>query len=719
MKVSIRKWTENKRINLSFIHSVKMKLIGVFLIPVVFIVILGIVSYHKSSGNMIENYEQSSLSTLEMMTNYFSLGFEQVAAKTNQFITNESIKKYYSGNFEGDSLKEMEQYKVVQNILTSSAMDDSIVQDIYIFADYGSGVSTRGTLPKNLYETFKASEEGIAFIESKNRFQWSGYHHYFDETVNTEGREYGLALTYYLYSMNNKKIGLILIDVKKDFLTEAMVKTNFGPGSIVGLVTMDGKEILTGDYPEDFSFTGTDYYQRYLPQMDDEGLKVQKTEPSENATKLPVKRTAYVTHDGKPYLYLYLPLKEQNAMVCALIPENMITKQSDEMLEITLAIVFLASIIAIAAGSFFAAGITRTIKRTNEILHKTAEGNLTVKASLSRKDEFHQLSQGINNMIQGMKELLQRTTAVSRHVAEDTGEVSNHSALLLMATEEITRAVEEIEQGANLQAGDAEECLNQMSTLSEQISVVGEKADNIEEIAKLTQTIVKKGTVIVDDLSEKAKDTVNITQEVICDIEELEKKSIVVNNIIGTIDYITEQTNLLSLNASIEAARAGEFGRGFAVVAEEIRKLASQSQKAAKQIGDIIDEIVKQTKETVDTARKAESIVAAQELTLKSTVDVFFDIDIHVVELTGNLQQIIAGITGIEKTKEDTLKAVSNITSTTQQTAAATGELGATAVNQMGSVEALNNAAAKLKEAVQDLEQTVGVFITETEESPN
>lgn len=706
----LRKMVGTKGLDLTVLYSVRMKLIGVFLIPVAFIVILGFVSYNKSAGNMISNYEKSSLSTLEMMTNYFRLGFESISGKMAQFITNESIKKYYSAAYEGNSLQEMEQYKIVQNLLSSNSMEDSVVRDIFIFADYGVSASSRGTLPKELYKTFKASEEGKAFIDSKNRYLWSGYHRYFDEAVKYEGPEYGLALTYYLYSTNNKKIGLIVIDVKKEFLTKAMEDTNFGPGSIVGFVTGDGKEILTGDYPEGFSFEQTEFYQKYLPNYEGkEGLVLNSDSSLEQAGS----SSAYVTYEGKPYLYLYQPLKDQNVMVCALIPEDMLTKQSDEMLSVTLTIVLFACAVAILAGSLFAGTISRTIKKTNDVLHNTAKGDLTVTANLNRKDEFQQLALGINHMIQGMKELIKRTLDVSLHVSTDTEEVTEHSALLLKATEEITRAVEEIEQGANLQAGDAEECLSQMSALSGQIELVSEKAGNIGEIAQTTQSIVKKGTHIIEDLSLKAKDTANITQAVIGDIEKLEIKSLAVNEIINTIDDISEQTNLLSLNASIEAARAGELGRGFAVVAEEIRKLAAQTQRAAKQISDIILEIVKQTKETVHTAKKAEDIVANQELTLQNTVDVFFRIDSHVVELSGNLQQIADGILGIEKAKEEALKAVSSITSTTQQTAAATGELGATAVDQMNSVEALNSAAIKLKEAVEDLEQTVGVFVTE------
>lgn len=698
---------------MNFIHSVRVKLIGVFLIPVAFIIFLGLISYNKSSKSIIGNYENSSLSTMQMMANYFQLGFESVESKTNQFLTNESIKKYYSGAYEDDSVKELEQFKLIQNLLASNSMNDSVVQDIYIFANYGTGASTRGTLPEKLYQTFKDSEEGKAFMESKSRYMWSGYHHYFDQAAGIGSKDYGLVLTYYLYNTNNKKIGLIVIDIKNAFLTKAMEDTQFGEGSILGFVTKDGKEILMGDYPEGFTFTGTDFYSKYLPESKD--LKSKEVKPAEKGQEVSA-GSDYVIHEGQEYLYLYVPMEDQEAMICALIPKARITEQANEVLTLTISIVIAACVIAILVGSLFAGNITKTINKTNRVLYQTAKGDLTVSANLNRKDEFNQLANGINHMISGMKELIQRMAFVSNTVSANAGEVGSNSALLLKATEEITKTVEEIEEGAELQASDAQECLDQMSSLSRQIGIVSEKATNIGEIAKVTSQIVKDGTIIIDDLSEKAKNTADVTQVVVEDIGKLEKKSKAVNEIIRTINYIAKQTNLLSLNATIEAARAGEYGSGFAVVADEIRQLSDQSQRAASQISDIIKEILEQTKETVNTARRAEEIVASQEVALNSTVDVFANINHHVEELNENLTQILQGIHEIERAKDDSLRAVSSITTTTQQTAAATGELGATAIEQMNSVEALNKAAMKLNDAVANLEEAIGVFVTESKE---
>jgi methyl-accepting chemotaxis protein len=176
------------------------------------------------------------------------------------------------------------------------------------------------------------------------------------------------------------------------------------------------------------------------------------------------------------------------------------------------------------------------------------------------------------------------------------------------------------------------------------------------------------------------------------------------------MNEITEQTNLLSLNAAIEAARVGAAGRGFAVVADEIRKLAVKSSTESGRIAAVIEKIQQKTRNTVDAARKAESIVATQEGALKDTVKTFDDINRHVENLTSNLAKISLGIEKIGKAKDDTLSAIESISATLEETVAASTEVSTTAENQLSSVEQLNNAALRLGSDANNLEETVKIF---------
>ncbi len=176
------------------------------------------------------------------------------------------------------------------------------------------------------------------------------------------------------------------------------------------------------------------------------------------------------------------------------------------------------------------------------------------------------------------------------------------------------------------------------------------------------------------------------------------------------ISSISDQTSLLSLNASIEAARAGESGKGFAVVADEIRKLADESIHAASGISDIITRINTQTEQTAQTAKQAEQIVGSQQEALTTTIQLFHRINQHVEKLAENLDDITNGIDQMSVAKDQTLSAIQSISDVSDQSASATTEVSATILDQLDAVKHLNENAATLNHNSKDLLEAVSQF---------
>lgn len=145
-------------------------------------------------------------------------------------------------------------------------------------------------------------------------------------------------------------------------------------------------------------------------------------------------------------------------------------------------------------------------------------------------------------------------------------------------------------------------------------------------------------------------------------------------------------------------------------MADEIRKLADQSVKAASQIQSIVTEIQNKTQGTVVSAKQAENIVGSQTEALQRTIHVFENINKHVGKLANNLDNISIGVKGIETAKEDTLDAIRNISAVSQQTAAASEEVSATANNQIDSVENLSRSALELASDAKKLEEAILLF---------
>lgn len=313
-------------------------------------------------------------------------------------------------------------------------------------------------------------------------------------------------------------------------------------------------------------------------------------------------------------------------------------------------------------------------------------------------------------MIGNVKELIEKTKGVSLKVDESVDSVSNNAKQLLEGTKDITKAIQEIEHGVVQQAEDSEECIRQMDNLSDKINSVSKNSDKIARIADDTNLIVDKGMMSIDELKGNASRTVEITGNVIMEINNLKQSSMAIGSIIMAINEIAEQTNLLSLNASIEAARAGDAGRGFAVVADEIRKLADQSVECVNEIRKIVEDINDKTNDTVAIAKRAEDVVEIQGHSIETAKKVFNQIQSQFDELLGSLNEITEGINIIADAKTQTLDSIQNISAVSQQTAAASEEVTETANRQLEQVEKLNLAAENLNSNSSDLSQAIGVF---------
>ena len=146
------------------------------------------------------------------------------------------------------------------------------------------------------------------------------------------------------------------------------------------------------------------------------------------------------------------------------------------------------------------------------------------------------------------------------------------------------------------------------------------------------------------------------------------------------------------------------------MVSDEIRNLAEQSGNAGKQIGVIIENIQNRMSKTIETAGKAEGIVTYQQEALENTVNIFKDIRDQVATLADNLETISTSVNGIENAKNDTLEAIESISATSNETEAASVELGKNAQRQMQAVEELNEAVKILMTNSDDLNEAVKVF---------
>lgn len=668
------------------LRGIQVKLIGAFMIPVILFVIIGFMIYSKCSTTLNSTYEASANTSVGTLEEYLGLGFENIELMATRLSINSAITSYYTGS----EVKSESMLMDAKVALSNESTADKFIDHIIVCAKSGTACSEEGAICGDVYNAFVESEEGKN-VESEIGMgsMWISSHPAIDEVTGYDSDEYALSLVTVLKNNSNKSVGYIIIDVKTSFIQDILDNAQISDNSIKGFVLEDGSQVLSGD--SDIKFTDTDFYQEALAGENLQGSKE-------------------VSYEGADYLFTYSRIEGTNMLVCAMVPQKEIMAGAQAILRYTLIAVAICAVIAIVVGSVLASGISKAIRKVNRVLKKTSDGDLTGQISMKRKDEFNVLSSSITNMIGSMKDLILKMTNVSGHVSDSAVQVGTNSEVLLEVTKNITEAVDYINSGISQQAQDTESCLEQMNGLAERINVVHENTDEISEIAQEAQGAIENGMVIVANLGEKVQGTTEVTETIIREIRELNKESIAINSIIGTINEIAEQTNLLSLNASIEAARAGEAGRGFAVVSEEIRKLAEQSGNAGNQIGEIINHIQERLAATIETAGLAGESVAFQTEALNNTVDVFKNISQQVSKLAEDVEKITQSVGGIEQAKDDTMNAIESISTTSNQTESASEELARSTEKQLQAVEVLNDAVKRLQMDAEDLDTSVSIF---------
>ena len=231
----------------------------------------------------------------------------------------------------------------------------------------------------------------------------------------------------------------------------------------------------------------------------------------------------------------------------------------------------------------------RTISHLADSIREIAEGDidLTKRIAYEGNDEFGELATWFNSLIERLHDIIER-------VSNDTIRISATATQILRNAHLVARA----SQDASAQAGAVATASEEMAATSNEI------AGNCQAAAQASQNSSRKaqsGSGLVQEsvqIMSRIADQVTVAAKA---IDELGSQSNQIGKIVGTIEEIADQTNLLALNAAIEAARAGEQGRGFAVVADEVRALAERTTRATKEIAQMIKSIQQHTKEAVGT----------------------------------------------------------------------------------------------------------------------
>ncbi len=681
--------TPKEKLAIPFWRRMGARLVFSFLVPVIFIIVLGSVSYQKASDQIVASYEQSVDQTVDMINQYLTLSLDTVQSSYKKYLNDEELNRFYKGIYEtSDPTRHSYIPREYLDYFREHVTADALISNIHIVSDVQASISTARSADTKLYSGFAATPQGEMLLADTHSYFIFGNNSGLDEALLVEPDSYALRLGRHL---NNIK-AVLLIDIKDDVVGDALASLDGGEGSSVGLVTCDGTEYLSelSAGTEGSTFIGKAFV--------DEAMASEE-----------MKGSAYVK-DGGEYLFVYSKIDGRDAMICALIPMENIIGQTADIKNITYILVALACVVAIVMGALMARSIGAAITEIVRKVKKVSGGDLTVEVKTKRKDEFRLLADGVTDMIVNMRKLV----AGIKDVNEELGVASNGMAAasenFMTTSKNIIDEISEINIGVDKLDNESEECQRKMDVLSDKITEVTNNSSQISGLAKEAEDVIQTGMKTVDNLEGSTDSTIEITRGIIDTIDKLAEKSKSIQSIVEAINEIAEQTNLLSLNASIEAARAGEAGRGFAVVAQEIGKLAEESIRSSDKISNIIKEIEDNTKEAIEVAKQAENIVDEQKKAVNGATESFEQIGKQVSDLLVALNEINASVESMEEDRNVAIASIAEITAISAETAAGSANVSDSAKVQMSSIEELDKASATLKKRADELNVLLGEF---------
>ncbi|WP_110955028.1 methyl-accepting chemotaxis protein [Anaerosinus massiliensis] len=394
--------------------------------------------------------------------------------------------------------------------------------------------------------------------------------------------------------------------------------------------------------------------------------------------------------DGTKMMVSYTKNQKSGWIICSEIPYKAAIAESVKEAIYT-SVTGLIILLFTGALAFWLAGIaTKPIYAIVQAADHIANGNLAVEEiQIKSKDELGTLAKSFNAMVENLRKLIRQVQSNAETVAAASQQLNASADQSAQASNQVAVSITEVANGAEKQRMAVENTSKVVANMSDNIGHATVSVRAVSEQSAQSASTAREGGKAVQEAVEQMielENTVNESAKVVTHLGERSKE---IGQIVNTISGIAGQTNLLALNAAIEAARAGEQGRGFAVVAEEVRKLAEQSQIAAKQIEDLIREIQGETEKAVQAmdvgtvkTKEATGVVNQAGKAFQEIVERVADLSKQIQEITvavgqldGGSQEIVSSVKEIDSLTHSVTDEAQNVSAATQEQAASMHEI--------------------------------------------
>ena len=370
-------------------------------------------------------------------------------------------------------------------------------------------------------------------------------------------------------------------------------------------------------------------------------------------------------------------------------------------------------LICIAVSVKLAAGMSKNIRSSVELVGKIAEGDLNVWVDdklLKKKDEIGDLSRVTITLRDAMQSTIKDITRNAKALLDAAQLLGTAADNTNGTMDNVRTAVSQVVDNSQMQAENSRDTSGHMQVMGENITETSKEAELLSVNASSMQLSSEKASKTLGDLRSINEDVKRIITEVQEQTNRTNDSVQKIHTATTFINSIAEDTSLLSLNASIEAARAGESGRGFAVVAEQIKNLSEQSNTSSKEIEATADMLSIDSAKAVQAMQQMQEIIASQSESMQETQKVVAEVIDEIASSMRSIAQIKESTGRLENARNEVLQAVEHLSDIAQDNLANTQNTYEQTEVVADTFKQVYNSADELKTIADELVKSIEYF---------
>ncbi len=417
-----------------------------------------------------------------------------------------------------------------------------------------------------------------------------------------------------------------------------------------------------------------------------------------------------VSVNGKSYYISYVPIplkgESDSWSVLTMQEKSAAIAVVNQVVILLVIIVFVFIMAAVAVITVLARKLTRPIIALNQLAKDATEGNFSIQADESNKNELGMLSKSFNSMIAKISGVLNRLTAFSAEVVQSSGHLDDIERNIGI----INESVHKISKGTEEQKQDAKQVLLYTNDMIKKFERLMEQGQRLMDEAKHSIESGKSGIQNVEELTRCNQITIEKMENSYKTIINLEEQSKKVFEIVNTINDISSKTKMLSLNAGIEAARSGEQGRGFSVVAKSIGDLASDSATATLNIEQIIQEFCAEIENMVKDMMQMKEDISNQSEAVTEVGHIFTGFEEMNGRIADSVTEMEHMIQEMYQINNSIAKAVDRISDISKNTAQLTEKSSLSLQEQYNGISVVAERVKNLSAVSAHMEEEMTMF---------